>query len=69
MNQAVSKSSSGISRSRCPRQRYLRVSWTMMPLSNNNDKRFGIAIRAFMQSARFHTIERLAMLPKNTAIM
>ena len=39
----------------------------MMPLRNNSESKFGIAISAFMQSARFHTILRFMIEPTKTA--
>ena len=58
-----------IRRSRRSRQRYLRVSWTRMPLRKRSDSRLGMAISAFMQSARFQTTVRFMMLPTKRATM
>ena len=41
--------------SKRPRHRYFRVSCTKMPLRKSKERRFGIAISAFMQSAMFQT--------------
>lgn len=58
---------SSISLSSLSLHRYFLVSCTSMPLRNRSDRRFGIAMSAFMQSAMFQTIFRLAMLPTYTA--
>ena len=39
----------------------------MMPLRHKIEIRLGMAIRAFMQSARFQTTARLMTLPIRTA--
>jgi hypothetical protein len=41
----------------------------MTPLRNSSETRLGIAIRAFMQSARFHTTARFITEPRKTAII
>jgi hypothetical protein len=38
-----------------------------IPLRNSNDKRLGMAMKAFIQSAKFQTMLRLATLPTKTA--
>ena len=44
--------------------RYFLVSCTMIPLRQSREIRFGIAIKAFMQSAMFQTSPRLMTLPR-----
>lgn len=44
--------------------RYFLVSCTMIPLRQSKEIRFGMAIKAFMQSAMFQTSPRLMTLPR-----
>jgi hypothetical protein len=41
----------------------------MTPLRHNSDTRFGMAISAFIQSARFHTTARFITAPAKTAVI
>lgn len=58
-----------ILRSKRLRHRYFLVSCTITPFKSSSEMRFGIAIKALVQSDRFHTTSRFATLPANMEMM